>query len=738
MKKEALNWRLGYSNDESTLPQEYIPANVPGAVQLDYGNAHGYPLYYQGLNFKNYKWMEDVYWFYETPLSFSADDTDKVYLCFKGIDYKYRISIDGEILKEDEGMFSRLKFDITRFAGKGHTLTVMLYPVPKAELSGYRWRERNQARYSTKSCACYGWDWHPRLVTSGIWDEAYLLFDTVCAIENVEASYALSEDLKNANLNVEIRTASDGEVTIKLTDPDGATAFEKTVFAENSEASVKATVRDAKLWYPVGYGKQNMYLLTVSSADGSSVITRKIGFRRSQLLMNEGTWKEPFGYPKSRSAAPITVTINGQRLFAKGSNWINCEIFPSMMTEEHYRTLLNYCVECNMNILRVWGGGFINKDSFYDICDELGIMIWQEFPLACNEYPDDDGYLRTLENESTAIVRRLRTHPCLAFWCGGNELFNSWSRMTEQHHALRLLDKVTYTEDRYTPFIMTAPLNGMGHGPYRNVDPETGEEAMRMFAKSHYTAYSEFGNFITPSMEELKLFMTEEEIRTVKPQDELWIAHQNYSEWRPGSDIFVDVDYFFGGYENLEDFVNKERFIGAMCSKSIFEEIRKQWPYCSMALNWCFNDAWPMIMTKAIVSYHETLTPLFYAAKEALRPQLASVRVPYELWHNGDEFTAEIFMMNDTLETLKAGKVYASIDDGTGIRTLGSFVFGDVAPQSNIRLGSVSYMISEAAKPGLLRVWLKVDGHPEMDSHYEYVIRARTPELVPGTFLNVN
>ena len=118
------------------------------------------------------------------------------------------------------------------------------------------------------------------------------------------------------------------------------------------------------------------------------------------------------------------------------------------------------------NLLRVHGGGSVNKESFYELCDEMGIMVWQEFPLACNEYPDEDEYLDVLKQDAASIICRLRTHPCLVMWCGGNELFNGWSGMTEQHHALRLLDSLCYEYDRFTPFNMTSPLLGMSHGNY--------------------------------------------------------------------------------------------------------------------------------------------------------------------------------------------------------------------------------------------------------------------------------
>ena len=140
------------------------------------------------------------------------------------------------------------------------------------------------------------------------------------------------------------------------------------------------------------------------------------------------------------SVAPAQIELNGRKIFAKGSNWVNPEIFPGTITEKRYEELLSLALQAHFNMLRSWGGGIINKDAFFELCDRMGILVWQEFPLACNCYPDTSRYLKVLEQEATSIIRRLRKHACLAIWCGGNELFNNWSGMTSQSLPLRLLE----------------------------------------------------------------------------------------------------------------------------------------------------------------------------------------------------------------------------------------------------------------------------------------------------------
>ena len=439
-------------------------------------------------------------------------------------------------------------------------------------------------------------------------------------------------------------------------------------------------------------------------------------------------------FPKSRSDAPATLKQNGRRIFCKGSNIVCTRIFPGEMTKEVYERLLTLVKDANMNMLRIWGGGFVNKESFYDLCDEMGIMIWQEFPLACNEYPDDDAYLRVLEKEARAIIRRLRTHPCLSLYCGGNELFNVWSRMTDQHHALRLLDSLTYTEDRFTPFIMTSPLNGMAHGGYSNYDGK--EECMQMYARSHNTAYTEFGCGGVSDVEQLKWELTEEEFENLTPGDPVWIAHHNFSEWRPGQEVFRDINYYFGGYKDIPDLSEKSQFLQAMSYRSNFEEMRRQWPHCSMALNWCFNEAWPMICSLGIVSFPDKPRPSYFTVKEALRTSLVSLKVPSQKFEGGQYFTGEVWILNDSNPgTLPGGTVHVELDAGEGYVPLGDFPFADVAPQTNIRLGSVSSLLPNE-EDGFIKVRLTIDGQEALNSEYTYVLRKARNAYVPGTFLN--
>ncbi len=720
MKKE-FEWQVGFCDGPDQIPAESFPAVVPGAVQLDWAQYKDLPPYWEGVNFRDYHWMEDKFWVYRAPLSFELAPGQRAWLCFEGIDYRYRIRVGEETLLEREGMFSPVRLDVTRFAGQDCELEVRIAPAPKADDSD----SRDQARESCKAAACYGWDWHPRLVSLGIWGEAWLEIDTQSAITGLEASYRLSETLDSCQIEVEVQSGYSGRFRVSLIEGNEIAAV-----CEKEAKTFRLTLDNPKLWYPQGYGPQNLYILCVQAIDSEGKVlnekTRRIGLRRSRLVMNDGAWREPSGMPKSRSDAPATLEINGRRIFAKGSNWVNAQIFPGQMTRGHYDSLLTLAADAHMNILRVWGGGFINKEDFFDLCDEKGIMIWQEFPLACNEYPDKDAYLAVLEQEANAIVRRLRTHPCLVLWCAGNELFNSWSGMTEQHHALRLLDSICYREDRFTPFIMTSPLNGMAHGHYLNYDEHTGVETIELFNAAHNTAYTEFG---CPGMSPaayIKTFMSEEDFADFRPENEVWREHHAFEAWSAKSWAReAEAEYFFGGYDDVEDLCRKTAFIQAMCYKSNFEEMRRQWPHCAMAMNWCFNEPWPTAANNSLISWPDKPKSGYFAVCEALRPQLASLRIPHHLWHGGDTFTAQIWMLNDTPDVLEGGRVelyYCC--DGADETYWGGIDFDDIPAQSNLACGGVMFKIPDSFE-GLISVRLEVLGRAKLGSWYNYPCRSR-------------
>ena len=734
MKKLYPTWMLTHKKQLSDQPSEAIPATVPGAVQLDYAKAYCYKDYWYEENYKQFTWMEDEYWTYSTELDFTCADGEKAIFYFGGIDYEYTIFANGTQLCHGEGMFTPVKVDLTAFSDRKTLLEVMIHPIPKCNARPYT---RYEARESCKPPSAYGWDWHPRLVPMGIWEESYLEIIPKGTLLNLDCTYRLSDDLKLCHLKADISIYGEEDVTVTLLDPDGTPVYSETNrFSQYGVNTVTVELRDPKLWYPRGYGAQPIYLLTAECGKSPKKLTKKLGFRRAKLVRNPDD--EAPGFPKSRYDSPATFEINGVKVFAKGSNWVNTEIFPCLMDEKRYRELIDLAYGANMNIFRVWGGGFINKESFYDICDEYGIMIWQEFMMSCNLYPDKDHFLTVLEQEVTTIVKRLRSHPCLVLWCGGNELLNSWSGMTEQSHALRLIDAICYKYDRFTPYNMTSPLTGMGHGNYNNVVsnedgrtanpnnlpegvklPEKDCEFLTVLTYCRHTAYTEFGCCGGARPEYVKKYITDgESYENCSPDNPVWVSHHAFKAWSPTSWIRIpETEYYFGGYTDTDDLMNKSLTIQSVCYKSMFEEMRKQAPRCSMALNWDFNEPWPCAAGNSLVNWPAEPKPALDSVREALRPTIISIRAFKNRYSTGETLKAEVWVLNDSPDVIPPMEIGVYIESNGKKNRFYTVNSQEIAPRSNGKFGEFSIEITEDIA-SIFKLELKADGKPEYDSVY--------------------
>ncbi len=661
MMKSTFAWTLSHTPNLSIQPKDMIPATVPGAVQLDYAKALNYAPYTYGMNFKQFDWMEDEYFIYETVLDFTCRDDEHAEVYFGGIDYRYEIYIDEVCCVSGEGMFTPVRLDVTAYRGKKTALKVVIAPIPKYPGAP---RNRDQAKACCKPASSYGWDWHPRLVPSGIWGEAELRIAPIGSPETMEVAYRLSDALDRVTVEATVKTYGQSELIANLLSPAGEVVATTTLQTDaDGMGELTLTLDRPQLWYPRGYGEQPIYTLQL---EGNGALERRIGFRRSKLLENKGAKIYEKNFPKGPLPAPMTLEINGRRIFAKGSNWVNTEIFPCLMTPSRYDELLDLVCRANMNILRMWGGQFINHEYFYERCDELGILIWQEFMLSCNRHPDEDHYLSVLEQEATTIIRRLRTHPCLAFWCGGNELFNSWSGLTLQSHPLRLLDSLCYQHDRFTPFNMTSPLHGVAHGSYVKVmfsdeDRKTrtyahGEEFICALKQSRNTAYTEFGcNGASPKAYILQYIMDESDYADCNEQNEVWVAHHAFKAWMEYAWLGIpEVEYFFGSYADVDDLIEKSIYLQDLCYKSMFEEMRRQAPLCSMAINWDFNEPWPCAAGNSLVNWPAEPKSCLTAVAEALRPTILSLETERNRYLNEDTFSGRVWMLNDSDEPQSA------------------------------------------------------------------------------------
>ena len=628
--KKKLDWKCSIHGEN-----DFFDACVPGNAQSDYAKAHQFGNVNYSNNCEQYRRLEDCKWIYRAE--FSADSTDKLWFVSEGIDYECDIYLNGRRLLHNIGMYGKIEIELTGIVENRNRIEVHIQPVPKDGKSG----TRAEAAQTTKPAVGYGWDWHPRLIPSGMWREAYIEERGADFIFDTEVKYSLDADLKNAEVCFDITGGKTPK--IKLYAPDGELLY------EGIETTIM--VEDVELWWCNGQGEQPLYRYEILSSE--NIIRGKIGFRKIELLMNEGAWEEPIDFPKSRSVPPMTICLNNRKIFAKGSNWVAPEIFYGNITWDRYNSLLKLVRDANMNILRCWGGAVVGNDDFFELCDEYGILVWQEFPMACNLYRDTEYYLNILEKEAVSIIKRVKGHVCHCLWCGGNELFNRWSGMTDQSLALRMLNKLCYELDRNKPFLPTAPIMGMGHGHYLFYDKNTDKTVFEIYGKSHFCAYSEFGVPSMSGMENLKKIIPENLINTPMP-DSPWQTHHAFRAWDvAGMDTWMcreTIENFFGNQLSVEEMVEYSQLLQGEGLKYIFEEARRQKPYCSMAMNWCFNEPWITAANQSIVTYPAEPKKAYYEVKSALRNILPSLKIQHFLYKQGQLFSGELWILNDSVE----------------------------------------------------------------------------------------
>ncbi len=723
---EPLKWELGYHGEGEAEGLRWIDSNVPGAVQLDIARSEGYGPFYYAENWKDYLWMEDSAFIYRTRfMQPELKPGERLIFHCLGIDYSYQVWINDVILLEREGMFTSVRLDLTGHLKNENELLVMILPIPKKHPFPV---DRTQAAASVKPAVSYGWDWHPRLIPSGIWDSTCLEILPASHIKELAVTYVLGDELDEASITVEVtgREMEGCSGTWKLYDPKGELLEAHHFSPGDTSAVLHTSLQRPQLWWPYDQGDQPLYSYRVDLTDryGAPLQTKegRIGFRRVRLVMNEGGWSEPRGFPKTRSVVPMQLEINGRKIFCKGTNWVNPEVFPGIITAGRYGELIDRALEAHFNMLRIWGGGIVNKESFYEQCDEKGILVWQEFPLACNNYEATSSYLEVLGRESVSIITRIREHPCLAIWSGGNELFNSWSGMTDQSLAVRLLNSMCLKHDPHTPFISTSPLFGVGHGHYVFRDMGSGEEVYSTMNRAHFTAYTEFGMPSPSPVELLETILPDEELWPPQPGTS-WESHHAYNAWVGDTWLMQGmIEDYFGPSGSLEELVENGQLLQCEGYKAIYEEARRQKPYCSMALNWCFNEPWPTAANNSLINWPDRPKPAFYAVGDACRPVLASARNTRLQWKRGEEFSTRIWILNDSPESLEEGIVRVYLFASGEELFMGEWEFGGAGPGENIPGPGFTALIPEWDSDRFY-LELKVADHPEYNSRYLFLLK---------------
>lgn len=723
---------LGWHREPASEPTEWIQAAVPGAVQLDWARAHGWPEWWHGDEWKRYRWMEDVYWTYRTTFAAPALRTGETFrLTLAGIDHSGEVRLNGTKLAERTGSQTPLVVDLTDHLQPQNELRITIRPVPKARAVP---ENRTQADATTKAAVSYTWDFHPRLIPLGLCGVATLEVLPPEGIDTAEVTCDVAPDLETAHVALAVRTRGTTAATLRwrIRDPQNAVVVDRSLPATPGALHWTAELAAPVLWWPHDQGDPALYRWEVEllGADGARLDRRsgRFGVRRVALVMPDGGWAGATRCPQTRNHPPITLEVNGRRLFAKGTNYVGPHVFPGAITDETYRTQLALAKAAGFALLRTWGGAPAPRELFFELCDELGLMVWQEFPLSCNCYSETPAYLAELEQEARSLVARLRPHPSLVLWCGGNELFNHWSGMTDQAPALRLLASVCWQLDPARPFLPTSPVDGIAHGPYSFRDHVGGGEIWSRFQTSAATAYPEFGCTAPTGAETARAILPAAECWPPRAGT-AWEAHTGVEPGAFGHQTRPIIEAYFGPIHSLEEFESKGQLLQLEGVRGLYEEARRQKPRASMALTWCFNEPWPTLANCSLLAWPANPKLGYYGATLACRPALASARLRKFAWAAGERFDPQLWILNDAPHPVAPGRMTATLVLHGAQTPLGAWDFPEIAANQNLE-GPTLELELPAAPHGLFTLQLEIEGRPELGSAYTFCFTPPDPTML--------
>jgi beta-mannosidase len=574
---------------------EWMPASVPGHVHCDLVANDVIPDPFMDRYEAGCKWIDETDWIYETDFEWHpADGLGHQVLRFEGLDTVCQVFLNDVPIAKHDNMFVPLEVEVTgRLIDGLNTLRVLFTSAVSEgiarrraffEKEGVAWDTPmfDERAFIRKAGYMSGWDWGPRLVSSGIWKPVQLL------------------DFSSRITSFTVHTEKVGEGRFRLWTETVVQGDEQAVVSFQDQTvtgELDVIVDDPDLWWPNGYGSQTLHSVSASLPSGQR-IEKKVGFRTIELLREKDTFGESFAF-----------VVNGKRIWVRGANWIPNDSFPSRMTDGDYAEQVRICSELNMNMLRVWGGGLYETEAFYDACDRHGLLVWQDFPYACSYYPDDEAACEVAAGEARYQVLRLRDRTCLAIWCGNNENLAMWeqkwggaekapARYFGENIYNRALPAVVAELDPKRPYVVSSPTgstagdtlsNDGGFGDQHFWEVWHGKGDWKFYADSKSRFASEFGFASSCSMAQWDKTLT-------KPTD--WRFDSLPVRWHDKTgkpfDVFLGfVEEHYPKVLDMNDWVYYSQLNQRDALRFGIEHYRRS-GFCEGTLIWQFNDCWPV------------------------------------------------------------------------------------------------------------------------------------------------
>ena len=639
---------------DATKQSPWRSASVPGCVHTDLRRHKLIPDPFWGTNELELQWIEERDWEYratfKVPAGLLAEDV--VELVADGLDTVATVRLNGRLVARTENMFIGHRWNVKPLLRTGDNEIAIRFGSAMKYIRTHRPdhqpREFNdpvgRSQVLRKQPCQFGWDWGPRLVTAGIWRDLRLESWSGNRLDNIRVTQAHRKD-GSVTLSFEpelARKDSKATITGKIS-LNGRTAAK----IQNR----KSKIEKAHLWWPNGHGAQPLYTveLEVRNAAGALIgqWSKRIGLRTLQLDRH-----------KDKAGETFQFVVNGRPIFAKGANWIPAHSFVAGLTRTDYARDLTSATEAHMNMLRVWGGGIYESDDFYSLCDELGLMIWQDFMFSCSIYPGDAGFRQSVRAEARYQVRRLRHHACLALWCGNNEIaqLNTFGggvnkgdlmdhpKLRRNYEALfhAILPEEVTTHDGVTTYWPSSQWRsnfqdsvaksdthpaGEQRGDTHYWDVWHARHPVKDYEKWRFRFCSEFGMQSYSSPETQATFCPPGRGNVFGP------LMENHQKNRAGNQIILDyVSRRYRFPKSQPALIYLSQLNQAHCMQVGVEHYRRNMPHCMGALYWQINDCWPVASWSSI-EFTGKWKALHHVARRFYAPAIVSAHVP------GDEDT---------------------------------------------------------------------------------------------------
>ncbi len=620
-------WTVSLPSESPLSPH---PATVPGNIHDDLLANKLIPDPFYGDNESKVQWVSDSVWEYIVHFdkncghgkSFAHNE-----LVFEGLDTYAEVYINGQRLVATTGdsltnnMFRTWRFPMPEKLDEvGNELRVRFLPsAPFDSISASKlpYKLPDNRVFTRKAQYESGWDWGPKLNTCGIWKDVYIESWNDMKINDfyIKDTEPSRDPSRPWIAEVEVEIQADKKLTanllLNITDKDGYSQeiqYKAKLHKGDNKVFIPVTIENPKLWWPNGAGEAHLYYFNLSTEGMSTPMLHSHGLRTVELVQKKDSIGESFQF-----------IVNGKPLFMRGADWIPASSYPGVLARsegnDRYAELLKQAKDANMNMIRVWGGGLYEHDAFYNYCDQLGLLVWQDFMFACNIYPGDQDFMENVKIEAEEQVKRLRHHACIATWCGNNEVHNGledwgwqdalgytdqqYSQMYEDYEQLfeKLLPKVCLDNSYKSNYVHSSPTYGWGHpectthGCSHYWGVWWGELPFEIWWEKTGRFMTEYGFQAYPEMSLWNDYIPEGERKLQSP------AMRNHQKHGRGVPIILKAMedlYGFKDTNNLEKFVYISQLVQADGIAQAIEAHRIQHEKCSGTLFWQLNDCWPV------------------------------------------------------------------------------------------------------------------------------------------------